>query len=220
MKHVIKVDSHCHTHHSPDSLAKPQAILAACRRKKIDRLIITDHNTITGALECQALDPERFIVGEEIMTKEGELLAAFVVEEIPPGLYAVDAIERLRAQGAFISVSHPFDTLRSGSWSLPDLEAITPLVDAVEVFNARCFPVSNNYQAELFAQKNGLLGTAGSDAHAAFEIGRGLMEMELFDSKETFLANLKDARVVGKPTPLWVRLVSRYAVISKRIAGS
>jgi hypothetical protein len=35
------------------------------------------------------------------------------LEEVPPGLTPHEAIRRLRDQGAFISVSHPFDTTRS-----------------------------------------------------------------------------------------------------------
>ena len=70
------------------------------------------------------------------MTTGGEILAAFVTEEMSPFLTPQETIRRLRDQGAFISVAHPLDDHRG--WSLEALEAITPLVDAIEVFNARC----------------------------------------------------------------------------------
>ena len=105
----LRVEFHTHTIFSKDSLTRPESFLRACRDKGIDRVVVTDHNTTDGALACQRLDPERVIVGEEIMTQKGELLAAFVTEEIPKGLPAPEAIARLREQGAFISVSHPFD---------------------------------------------------------------------------------------------------------------
>ncbi len=106
---------HCHTNASKDSLTRPKDLIRAARQKSIDRLIITDHNTIAGARAAQALDPELVIVGEEIMTTRGEILASFLREEIPPSLTPQETIRRLRDQGAFISVSHPFDKLRSSA---------------------------------------------------------------------------------------------------------
>jgi len=164
---VFKVEFHCHTIYSKDSLARPEALLEACRRKGIDRVVVTDHNTVAGARAAQRLDPERVIVGEEIMTTGGELLAAYVTEEAPPGLSPREAIRRLQGQGAFISVSHPFDLYRSGHWKEDDLLAILPEVDAIEVFNARCWSPAFNRQAQEFAEQHHLAGAVGSDAHAA-----------------------------------------------------
>ena len=135
---MFLVEFHCHTNASKDSLTEPADLVTAARRKGIDRLIITDHNTIAGARAAQALNPELVIVGEEIMTTRGEILASFVQEEIPAGLTPHQTIRRLRDQGAFISVSHPFDRLRKGAWLEQDLERIIDQVDAIEVFNARC----------------------------------------------------------------------------------
>ena len=104
---LLTFETHCHTHYSRDSLTPPAALVAACRSKGIDRVAITDHNSIAGALEAHRIDPERVIVGEEVMTSVGELLAFFVKEEVEPGLEPLEAIRRLRSQDAFISVSHP-----------------------------------------------------------------------------------------------------------------
>ncbi len=114
MSHPWRVEFHCHSRYSPDSLSSARGLIDAARDRGIDRLVITDHNTIRGALAAKALDPERIIVGEEILTQRGELLAAFVSEEVPAMLDPQEAIQRLRQQGAFISVSHPFDRARSG----------------------------------------------------------------------------------------------------------
>ena len=215
--HVYRVETHCHTIYSKDSLTRPADLLAACRKKGIDRVIITDHNTISGALAAQKLDPEHVIVGEEIMTRAGELLAAFVVEEIPPGLTPLETIRRLREQGAFISVSHPFDVTRSGHWKLPDLLEIAPLVDAIEVFNARCFSAKMNEQAQAFAVQQDLLGTVGSDAHTAFEVGTASLEMPLFETAADFRRHLRSAHPRVRRSPAWVRLSSRYAVSAKKL---
>src|ERR1044071_1726254 len=162
---MLKTEFHCHTIDSRDSRTPPAALVAACRRKGIDRVVVTDHNTIAGARAAQRLDPERVIVGEEIMTTRGEILAAFVSEEIPRGLTPRETIRRLKDQGAFISVSHPFDRLRKGGWKEPDLLEILPEVDAIEVYNSRCMNPGFNRQARQFADKHHLAVTVGSDAH-------------------------------------------------------
>jgi predicted metal-dependent phosphoesterase TrpH len=208
---MLRVEFHCHTLYSKDSLTTPETVLAACLRKGIDRLVITDHNTIAGALKARVLAPEQVIVGEEIMTTRGEILAAFVKEEIPAGLDPLEVIERLRLQGAFISVSHPFDRLRSGAWSLPDLLDIAPRIDAIETFNARCMLPDANRQAQAFAQEHALPGTAGSDAHTAFEIGIATLLIPEFQDAAGLKRVIGEARFRVRPSPPWVHLASHYA---------
>ena len=219
MNTELRVEFHCHTVYSKDSLTHPEMLLAACRRKGIARVIVTDHNTIAGAQQAKALDPERVIVGEEIMTTRGELLAAFVLEEVPAGLEPRQAIARLRSQGAFISVSHPFDRMRSGHWQTADLLAIIELVDAIETYNARCMWPGFNREAADFAQEHGLPGTVGSDAHAPFELGKATLYLPYFEDA----AGLKKALPHGRPrvslSAPWVHLTSRYAVWRKRLVS-
>ncbi len=215
MKNTLRVEFHCHTRYSKDSLSTVPDLLATCRARGIDRVVITDHNSIAGALEAQRLDAERVIVGEEIMTQKGELLAAYVSEEIPKGLPPLEAIERLREQGAFISVSHPFDKLRSGHWAEEDLLEIAPLVDAIEIFNARCFPPGFNRQASAFAKEHHLFGTVGSDAHALYEVGRATMCLPSFQDAASLKSALTNVEYTMKLSGPWVRLSSRYAVLRK-----
>ena len=212
---MLRVEFHCHTVYSKDSLARPERLLAACQRKGIDRLVITDHDTIEGAKRCQELDPQRVIVGEEILTQAGELLAAFVQEEVPAGLPPLEAIHCLRQQGAFIGVSHPFDLMRKGHWTLAELMEITPLVDAIEIFNARCFLPIYNAQAQAYAEKYGLLGTVGSDAHAIFELGRATQCLPDFSDATSLKAALPQAEVEVRPSSPWVHFASRWAVWMK-----
>lgn len=214
---MIRLEFHTHTSFSPDSLAAPEKLVLACRRKGIDRVVVTDHNTIRGALAARALAPDLVIIGEEIMTTRGELLAAFVREEVPRGLEPAEAIARLRDQGAFISVSHPFDSMRIGSWRGPDLAAIAGLVDAVEAFNSRCLnPIHNRHAAE-FADAHGLLKTVGSDAHGLFELGRSTILLEPFKDAEGLRERLKAAKYETRASPPWVMGISRYAKIVKRL---
>ena len=45
-----KVDFHVHTCYSKDSLTSLEAVMGACRKRGLDKVAITDHNTIAGAL--------------------------------------------------------------------------------------------------------------------------------------------------------------------------
>lgn len=213
----IRVEFHCHTMYSKDSLTSPERLVNACRRKGIDRVIVTDHNTIAGARAAHALDPELVIVGEEILTTRGELLAAFVEEEVPPGLTPKEAIRRLKEQGAFISVSHPFDVHRAGHWKEEALLEILPQVDAIEVFNSRCYSPEFNRQAQEFAEKHGLAGTVGSDAHAPLELGRAVLMLEQFRGPDGLRAVLRQGIPQVRWSSPWVHLLSRYAVVLKRL---
>jgi predicted metal-dependent phosphoesterase TrpH len=176
-------------------------------------LVVTDHNTISGARAAQALDPELVIVGEEIMTTQGEILAAFVRKEMSAGLAPAETIHRLKDQGAFISVSHPFDRLRAGGWREQELLDILPLIDAIEVYNSRCMLPKYNRQAQVFAAKHNLAGTVGSDAHAAFELGKSVLLLDHFEGAD----GLRQVIRAGIPhvswSPPWIHLVSRYASI-------
>jgi predicted metal-dependent phosphoesterase TrpH len=207
----LKVDFHTHTSVSKDSLTKPERLILTARRKGLDRVVITDHNSIAGAMAAYRLDPEFIIVGEEIMTTNGELLAAYVTEEIPRGLSPRETIQRLRDQGAFISVSHPFDSWRNGAWKMEDLKEIAKLVDAIEIFNARCSSASENQRAADFANEHHLAGTAGSDAHAAFELGAAHMILPDFSGGEELKKAILQAHVQGGLSPFWVHFASFYA---------
>ena len=213
----FNVELHCHTYHSSDSLMLPQQILEACHRRGIDRVAITDHNSIAGARETAALDPERVIIGEEILTTEGEILAYFVKEEIPEGLPPMDVVERLKAQGAVISISHPFDLTRGCRWSKETLESLLPHIDALEVLNARCWNDKPNDKASDVARNAGLLATAGSDAHAPVEVGRAYLRLPAFYDADSFKEALANARIMGRRSVPLVHLYSRYATWRKRL---
>jgi predicted metal-dependent phosphoesterase TrpH len=213
---MLRFELHCHTVYSKDSLLDPKKLLKACQRKSIDRVAITDHNTIAGAIHARDYDPVGVIIGEEIMTTQGELLAFFVQEEVPAGLSPPDAINRLRDQGAFISVSHPFDQFRSGSWETTNLIKILPLVDAIETFNSRCISRTCNQKAQEFACLHNILNTVGSDAHTAYEIGKATLLLTEFHDAASLKAALSLAEPKVTLSGPWVHLTSRYAVFYKK----
>ncbi len=212
---MLRVEFHCHTEFSKDSLTPVPQLIAAARASGVDRLVVTDHNNIGGALRARELAPELVIVGEEILTTRGELLAAFVQEEIPRKLEPMEAIRRLRDQGAFISVSHPFDRRRQG-WALDDLKAIVPYIDAIEVFNARCQWSGLNKLAADFARANNLPGTAGSDGHTPQEIGRAVLVLPQFDGADGLRQVIRQGQVEGRLSSPFIHLTSTYARLVKK----
>jgi predicted metal-dependent phosphoesterase TrpH len=211
----IKVETHCHTHYSRDCLMDPKRLIEIAHQKGIDRLCVTDHNDTRGALEMAMIEPELIIPGVEIMTTKGELLVLFIQHEIPSHLDPLNTIELCKKQGAIVIVPHPFDRLRKGFWTKQDLHVIAPYVDAIEVFNSRCMASSMNELAYRFARSYEMLSTVGSDAHTYYEVGRSTILMNTYESPNDFLVNLVDARFdTNTSTPL-VRLVSRWAVLSR-----
>ena len=214
----LNIELHCHTAASSDSLVKVKDLIRTARDRGIDRLAITDHNTIKGAVMAKSIDPELIIIGEEILTTKGELLAFFVKEEIPRGLSPEEAIQRLKEQKAFISVSHPFDRLRHG-WETKDLEEITPHIDAIEVFNARSFSPEVNLAAKDYAKQHNLLGTVGSDAHTLHEVGMATQIVSFFDDAESLRTSLSHTTPIEKYSSPIVRLASTYAKLLKLIFG-
>ena len=202
--------------YSKDSLMHPAQLLRTARTKGIDRIIVTDHNTIRGALASQELAPEMVIVGEEIQTTEGELLAAFVAREVPAGLEPAAAIKMLKDQNAFISVSHPFDAMRS-SWKAETLAALRGDLDAVEVFNARTTRKHYNSAGIAFANEHKLPGTAGSDAHGPIEVGKALMLLPDFQTSDGLRTAVWQSTIMGKFSPNWVHFISTYARYYKKL---
>jgi hypothetical protein len=180
-------------------------------------VVVTDHNSIQGALAARDLDPERVILGEEIFTTHGELLAAFVTAEVPAGLSPRESISRLRDQGAFISVSHPFDRSRNGAWGMERLLEIIGLVDAIEIYNSRCLLPGANPLAAEFARTHDRPGTVGSDAHTAWELGRATLLLPAFSGADGLRQVIRQGVVDARGSPSWVHLASRYASFRKRL---
>lgn len=212
------VELHTHTKYSKDSLLRIEDIPDICRARGIDKVAVTDHNVVEGALAAARLFPMLVIPGVEIMTTQGELLAWYVSELVPHGLTPMETIERLRGQGAVIGVAHPFDRYRRGAWAPDDLLAITPHVDAIEILNSRCLKAEDNDQALAFAEQHGKTKVVGSDAHTPREYGCAVMKMEPFaNTAEGLKAALETATWEGRINGMGVHFSSTYAKWLKRI---
>lgn len=212
---IIKADFHVHSIGSKDSLSRGEKLYNRARELGLGKLIITDHNTISEAVRMQKLYPDFVIVGEEILTTRGEILAVFVKEEVPKGLEPAEAFKRLRDQDAFISLSHPYAPLRHG-WTEAEMEEYLPWLDAIETANGRNLH-DMNVSALRFASRHGLCGTAGSDAHGIRELGAMALSLPDFSSAAELRTAIRSAEIVGSESSQWVRFYSRKAVLLKAI---
>jgi len=177
---------------------------------------VTDHNTIRGALAVKEIAPFTVIVGAEVRSSEGEIIGLFLSEEVPAGLSATETIERIRTQGGLVSLPHPLDRFRGGVGA-DGLARLAPLVDIVEVMNARTTLGRDNDEAARLAAEHGLAGVAVSDAHSPWELGRAYVEAPSFEGPQEFLEALRWATCVGRPSTPLVHLISRYAVLRRKL---
>ena len=166
------IDLHCHTSASFDCLAGPRSVVKAAAERGLTHIAITDHDRIEGALRARDAAPAGLtvIVGEEIRTADGDLIAMFLERAVAPHRPARETIEEVRAQGGLVGIPHPFDRFRGSMLKDPRLEAMAPLVDWVEAHNARVVGGSGNERAQAFALEMGLPGVAVSDAHSVIEV--------------------------------------------------
>ena len=203
---MLRADLHLHTCYSYDCRLTPQDLVARCPRVGIDCLAVTDHGSIEGALKVRELAPFPVIIGEEVRTREGEILGLFLQEAVPQGLAAREAVARIRDQGGLAGVPHPFDRYYRGALKKETLLELLPQLHFLEVFNARSF-LSQDSVPE-FARGHGLPGTAGSDAHSGYEVGWAYVEMPPFNGPQEFLASLAQGTVRGRHTPRWCHFLA------------
>ncbi len=161
------------------------------------------------------------IVGEEIKTADGDLIALFLERAVAPGQPARDTIDEVRAQGGLVGIPHPFDRFRGSMLKDPRLEAIAPLVDWVESHNARVVGGSGNEQAAAFALEMGLPGIAVSDAHSVVEVGVAYTVLDGNPSTaEGLMAALTNVSLVPGRASYIVRTLTPIAKLVNRARGN
>jgi hypothetical protein len=204
---LLRVDLHSHTHHSPDAHTSPAELVERAAEVGLDRVAVTDHGEIQGALEARSLDPARIIVGEEIRCRCGtEFIGLFLRERVPTGLAAREVAERVADQGGVLYAPHPYAyPRRAASRAATALE----LAEAVEVFNARAFLPAWNRKAGRTALRMGLPRCAGSDAHFPRELGRAYSLMPEFRSASEFRDSARASQpVLERVTGPWMHIAS------------
>lgn len=170
---VRRYDLQVHTDVSSCSRAHPRAVVAAARRRGLDGIAVTNHDTVEGyeAVVEHAGEDLDVIRGCEVTTTQGHLLALGVSSSPEPGdpLAVTEAVHDL---GGVAVLSHPFDRFRE--YYDDGLEDLARTVDAVEVVNSRCVLERFNRRARRYAEAHRLPLTGGSDAHYPAEVGRAV----------------------------------------------
>lgn len=215
-------DLHVHSIHSWDGTATISAILNyAVSKTPLNVIAITDHDEIKGALQAEKVAPRygiEVIVGSEVSTAEGHLLALFIREKIPAGMSLVETVRYVGKLGGLCIAAHP---MANGSSSLsgesirralqfPD---VAQTLVGIEAINAGLFHQSSNVLASALARSLPVAQVANSDSHILETIGFGMTEFEgtsAADLRRALEAHQTRAIVCRRATPslvapLWLR---------------
>ena len=169
---------------------------AASREKGLEKIAVTDHNTIKGALRLAENDPDFIIVGEEITWDDrGEIIGLFMKEAIPEGKSAAYTLDALHEQNAFVFIPHPFAPFH---FFCPpgNILKMADRIDAVEIRNGRNFRFLNAC-ASAFCSMAKIQGICGSDAHLQKNVGRAGMLLPDFSTADELRESIKKARPFG-----------------------
>ncbi len=169
------VDFHLHTYHSYDSFMKPEKLMRLAHQRGLSGIVVSDHDTIAGGLECQAKNqyPDlKVFVSAEIKTNVGDITGIGLKEEIHERNFS-DVVTQIKKQGGLVLLVHPYHHHKLS-------EINFDAIDLIEGFNARDFP-DNNARAVELAKKHNKPIIAGSDAHLYGEIGNGRTAYDSLD---------------------------------------
>lgn len=170
----VIVDLHCHEKtYSPCSRLNLEEIVFEARRKGLDAVCITDHDTLALRETAHAYSFKTsfpIFVGVEIYTYEGDIVV-FGLNEMPAGrLHAEELFDLVRRCGGVCFCAHPYRSNRRGL--LEHLTLVRQYTDVagVEIRNGRT-DADANARAEAECRKMAAFAVGGSDAHAAGEVG-------------------------------------------------
>ncbi|MBE3560434.1 MAG: phosphotransferase [Ktedonobacteraceae bacterium] len=178
-----KADLHMHSTYS-DGIATIEQILDYTQRQTdLNVIAITDHDEIEGALRARDLWARgnyRFdlVVGEEVSTSEGHLLALFIERLIPPGLSMERSIDLIHEQEGLAVIAHPLHPFFRESCSQAVMDRIHAArdvwFDGIETWNASFCGLSSNPASTRANRAIYALPEVGnSDAHSLVSIARG-----------------------------------------------
>lgn len=122
---------HIHTTASDGRLPLEEVVRVA-ERQGLDFLIFTDHNTLRPRKEGKEGRHGRVLalIGQEISTSSGHLLALRTAEEIPPRKEGQKTINRVAEQGGLSFIAHPLR--KRMPWTAPDARGFK----GMEIYNA------------------------------------------------------------------------------------
>src|SRR5262249_7069427 len=133
---------HVHSHYSHDGRSSLHQLIERAHESALDRLALTDHNTIDGALELQRIAPELAIAGEEAKTLEGEVIGLFITSRVPPYRPPEQAMDLIHEMGGLVYIPHPLDRNRS-HFAEHRLVELAHRIDIIETYNPWCDAAAN-----------------------------------------------------------------------------
>jgi len=215
MDRIGKADTHCHTEYSgfgklgvlrfPESVTKPQSLVDRARKKGLNVLCVTDHDETAGAFIAQEyaeqFDDIDVVIGEEVMTSDGEIIGLFLTEKIQPMQTIEETVDIIREQGGLTIAPHPF------SFHVPGLkERIFDIdLDGFEVLNGgHPDKYSNAFAQGVMARHPGRWAQiAASDSHSKFTFGYTWTEFEGSTAEDLRKAILNKTTVpCGRTAPI------------------
>jgi len=195
---MLKMDFHIHSQYSDDAIGSPKEILKQVRKKGLQGMAITDHNTIKGGLIGQKLSTDSFLIipGMEISTKDGHLIALNMTKSVPKNLSLQETIDMIKNEGGTPIIPHIYRTM-SGVKEEKLIE-VQHNIKALEVYNGCSQPKTNLRTANL-AKKYNLGGTGGSDSHDPRYAGLAYTLIDTTDlSIDTIMTEIEKKRTWGK----------------------
>jgi predicted metal-dependent phosphoesterase TrpH len=131
----MKLDLHVHIrrHHRIEDLRR------VVKARGLDGIAVTNfHNVTLAQYLHERIEDFLVIVGQEVESKRGHILAVNIAEKIPDDLEPEETIRRIHAQGGIAILAHPYLVWNS---ILPHGRTRDLPFDAIECFNYRCSPL-------------------------------------------------------------------------------
>jgi len=216
MDRVGKADTHLHTEYSgigelgplrfPESVSKPHSLVDRARKHGFDVICVTDHNETAGAFIAQEyakrFDDVEVVVGEEVMTSDGEIIGLFLTEKIQPDLSIEETVDIIREQGGLTIAPHPFSFHVCGlKEKIIDID-----LDGFEVLNGgHPDKYSNAFAQKVMERYPGRWAPLGaSDSHSKFTFGYAWTEFEGSTADDLRKAILKKKTIPkGRSSPVF-----------------
>ncbi len=213
--HPTRVDLHCHSTASqvsklgvqralglPECATPPEEVYALAKRRGMDFVTITDHDTVDGALAI-AGRPDVFLSEELTASFAGEPQAVHVLclgitlddhEWLQAHAHDVEQVaEYLHENEIACALAHPFYSV-AAPLTARHRRPLARLFDVWEVRNGARAPELNG-PAAVYIDTQGGTGVGGSDDHAGVDIGRTWTEAPAAATPAEFLAHVRAGRV-------------------------
>ena len=208
---MLKMDSHIHSEYSPDSSSKIDDILGTAKKRNIDVIAISDHNTVDGTSEVlkKTRNTDRLAIPSiEISSTHGHILGFGCEENIPRDLSPQDTIDRIHDLGGLAIIPHPFCFYRHGLLCKSDYRDLK--IDAIETKNARFVVGYCNNKAKKLSKNEQIPSLGASDAHYWKFVGDCYSMVEAEKDIDSIFKAIKKGRVESRGKGTSNILLSKY----------